>query len=616
MVAQEELQGAEVWAKDFHSFSRPDEVVVRHIDLDLKVDFDRKRLTGKASLQIENKVGSDYLFLDARDLEIENVTLVRGEREVEAYFNMTPAVDYLGSRLMVAIEGDTRQINIVYQTSPSAAALQWLSPEQTSDKTDPFLFTQSQAILARTWVPCQDTPSVRMTYRARVQVPEGLMAVMSATNSQTVRPDGIYQFDMPQPVPSYLLALAVGNLEFREISARAGVYAEPSVVDDAAWEFADTEKMIQEAEKLYGPYRWDRYDIIVLPPSFPFGGMENPRLTFATPTILAGDRSLVALVAHELAHSWSGNLVTNATWNELWLNEGFTTYFEHRIMEAVYGSDYERMLAVLSYRDLEDALERLGRDNPLTSLFLNLSGRDPDSGLTEIPYQKGHFFLRTLGHAIGRDVWDPFLRKYFSEHSFQSISTTEFLHYLKSELLDTLERDLIEDLQIQDWLFEPGLPETVVQVSSEELSRVDVQIQEFRDGLSASQLETEGWSTHHWLYFLRSLAKEMPEQQMTALDRAFNLTNSGNSEILAVWLQKVIASKYEDGYDAIRNFLTRQGRRKFLTPLYEGLSATSEGLRMAREIYREARPMYHPLSQASVDEILNWNGTDESSSEN
>lgn len=615
VVGQDDLQGAEVWAKDFHSFSRPEEVVVRHIDLDLKVDFDQKRLVGRASLQIENRADSDYLLLDARELQIEKVTLGQEEGETETYFSLTPAVDYLGSRLMVAIEEDTRQVNVDYRTSPSAAALQWLEPEQTSDQTAPFLFTQSQAILARTWVPCQDTPSVRMTYRAGVQVPDGLMAVMSATNSQSIQPDGIYEFDMPQPVPSYLLALAVGKLEFREISARAGVYAEPSIVDDAAWELADTEKMIQEAEKLYGPYRWDRYDIIILPPSFPFGGMENPRLTFATPTILAGDRSLVALVAHELAHSWSGNLVTNATWNELWLNEGFTTYFEHRIMEAVYGSDYERMLAVLSYRDLQNALDRLGREDSLTALFLNLSGRDPDSGLTEIPYQKGHFFLRTLEEAIGRDAWDPFLRKYFSEFNFQSISTTEFLHYLETRLLDMIDNDLMTDLQVRKWLFEPGLPESCIQVESQELAQVDAQVQEFQDGTPASRLVTTGWTTHHWLYFLRSLPDRISEKRMIELDESFNFTNSGNSEILAAWLKRVIANDYQEGYAAMRDFLLRQGRRKFLIPIYDGLASTSEGLSLAREIYREARPMYHPLSQATVDQILNWSSSDEGPSD-
>src|SRR5690606_1164083 len=615
-IAQDELQGVEVWAKDFHSFSRPDEVVVRHLDLNLKVDFDQRRLMGRVGLQIENRTGADYLFLDTRDLEIEKVSLVKDEREVETHFSLTPAVDYLGSRLMVAIESDTRQVNIDYRTTPGAAALQWLGPEQTADGTDPFLFTQSQAILARSWVPCQDTPSVRMTYHARVEVPEGLMAVMSATNSQTLRPDGIYEFGMPQPIPSYLLALAVGKLEFGGISPRAGAAAEPSVVDDAAWEFADTEKMIEEAEKLYGPYRWDRYDIIVLPPSFPFGGMENPRLTFATPTILAGDRSLVGLVAHELAHSWSGNLVTNATWNELWLNEGFTTYFEHRIMEAVYGEDYERMLAVLAYRDLEDALDRLGRDNPLTALFLNLAGRDPDSGLTEIPYQKGHFFLRTLEKAIGREVWDPFLRKYFSEYGFQSITTTKFLNYLKSELLDGLDRDLMEELKIHDWLFEPGLPSSVVSVRSDQLSQVDTQVDRFQSGTPASQLDTEGWGTHHWLYFLRSFPDEMSVKQMRDLDQAFRFTETGNSEILAAWLQKVIVSNYEKGYPAVHDFLVRQGRRKFLVPLYERLSKTSEGLSLAREIYGEARPRYHPLSQATIDEILNWTNGPADSTEN
>ena len=327
-----------------HSCARPDEVAVKHLHLDLKVDFEQKKLIGSAELKLDRKEGANELRLDTSGLKITKIEADGKELVWSLGQHLAP----LGQSLTIELPATGDEVKIHYASSPGAEAVQWLSPEQTTDKKHPFLFTQSQAILARTWVPCQDTPAVRMTYSAKISVPKELMAVMSASNPQKKNETGVYEFEMKQPIPSYLLALAVGDLKFQSLGPRSGVYSEPSVLKAAVYELFDTEKMISAAEKLYGPYRWDRYDVIFLPSSFPFGGMENPRLTFATPTILAGDRSLVALIAHELAHSWSGNLVTNATWNDFWLNEGFTVYFEQRIMESIYGRKYSEMLARLT----------------------------------------------------------------------------------------------------------------------------------------------------------------------------------------------------------------------------------------------------------------------------
>src|SRR6185295_20192533 len=313
-----------------------------------------------ASLRLNNKGGAGRVVLDTRDLEIRRVTLDDGK--TEARFRLGDEVKILGRPLEIEIAPGTTWVNVDYSTKPEAAALQWLTPEQAGSPY-PFLYTQSESILARTWVPCQDTPGVRMAYEATVHAPRGLLALMSAENPTQDSADGVYHFQMRQPIPSYLLALAVGELEFRPLSPRSGVYAEPSVIELAAWELADTPKMIDAAERLYGPYRWGRYDLLVLPPSFPYGGMENPRLTFATPTILARDRSLVSLVAHELAHSWSGNLVTNSNWNDFWLNEGFTTYIENRLMDALYGKEYADMLWELGYQDLQAEVADFSKDS-------------------------------------------------------------------------------------------------------------------------------------------------------------------------------------------------------------------------------------------------------------
>jgi aminopeptidase N len=588
--------------KDIHSFARPEEAVVRHLSLDLDVDFGRKQLTGSATLTIDNLSGGRELVLDANGLTIERVTLPDANDDgSETTFTLGEPQPFLGSMLTVAIQPDTKSVKIEYATSPDAAAVQWLTPEQTAGGQQPFLFTQSQAILARTWVPIQDSPGVRITYDATIRVPQGLMAIMSAENPTGVSDDGVYRFQMPQAIPSYLLALAVGDLEFRAFSENSGVWAEKPMIDAAHYELVDTPKMIAAAEKLYGPYRWGQYDVLVLPPSFPFGGMENPRLTFATPTILAGDRSLVSLVAHELAHSWSGNLVTNATWNDFWLNEGFTVYFERRIMEEVFGREYSEMLALLGYQDLEATVAELpSRD---THLFLDLTGRDPDDAATKLAYEKGYSLLRLIEETVGREAWDAFLRDYFDRHAFQSMTTAEFLEELREKLL-AAHPGLEDQIGVEQWVHTPGIPINAPQVHSDAFTKVEAQVKAFASGTSATSLLTENWSTHEWIHFLRHLPKELTRQQMAELDDAFHFTDSGNSEILHEWLMSAIPQQYDPAWDALERFLLRQGRRKFLKPLYQKLAETPEGLARAKRIYAKARPMYHAVSYRTIDQIL------------
>jgi len=582
--------------RDIHSFARPDEAVVRHLALDLDVDFERKRLAGSATLQIERREDARELVLDIHGLSIERVTLADGSA---ATFAIGESKPFLGSPLTIAIAPDTKSVRIDYTSAPDAAAVQWLAPEQTAGGKHAFLFTQSQAILARTWVPIQDSPGVRMTYEATIRVPKGLMAIMSAENPTAVDAEGVYRFRMPQAIPAYLLALAVGDLAFRSLGRNSGVWAEKPMIDASAYELADTQKMIEAAERLYGPYRWGQYDVLVLPPSFPFGGMENPRLTFATPTILAGDRSLVNLVAHELAHSWSGNLVTNATWNDFWLNEGFTVYFERRIMEEISGRDYSEMLALLGYQDLEATVAELPpRD---THLFLDLTGRDPDEAATKLPYEKGYFLLRLIEETVGREKWDAFLRDYFDRHAFHSMTTEAFLAELKNAFPEV---DAAVDLN--RWIHGPGIPNNVPIVHSDAFVKVDEQVRAFQSGTPASQLAAHNWSTHEWIHFLRHLPKTLTTAQMSEFDAAFHFTESGNSEILHEWLLQAIEHRYDTAYDALERFLLRQGRRKFLKPLYQKLAESPEGLERARRIYTKARPMYHSVSYRTIDQILKW----------
>ncbi len=579
---------------DLHSFARPESAVVKHLSLDLFVDFPSKKISGTASYDIEVKQGADSIILDTRDLDIQKVT-VDGQ---ETTFKLGANQEWLGQPLAIPVHVNSKKMVITYATRPGAEALQWLEPSQTTGKKYPYLFTQGQAILTRTWIPIQDSPGIRLTYDAKISVPEELMAVMSASNPQTKTADGIYTFKMEQPIPAYLIALAVGDLQFEAIGKRTGVYSEPSIVHNAAVEFSDMEKMVEAAEALYGPYQWERYDVIVLPPSFPFGGMENPRLTFATPTILAGDKSLVALIAHELAHSWSGNLVTNETWNDFWLNEGFTVYFEQRIMEALYGKPYTDMLTSLGYQGLKATVGEL--DPKDTHLFLDLKGRSPDDGMNDIAYEKGAHFLMMLEAKAGRPAFDAFLKKYFDEHKFQSMSTSRFLEYLNANLLEPNHLDV----NVDEWVYGPGLPTNIPVVVSENFAKVDIQAANFIKGQPAPSLNTTGWSSHEWLHFILALPDSLSTVQMKDLDKSFGFTKTGNNEIKDAWFKLAINQGYgKEILPSIRSFLVNVGRRKYLTPLY-GAMIEKGMIADAKSIFAEARPNYHSVSYNTIQGML------------
>ncbi len=594
-------------AEDFHSYANPGEVRVRHVDLEWDVLFDKKVLKGTAVLGIDRISPNAPLILDTRNLHIEKVeSSLGGARYNPATFTTGPVDKILGASLTIPLPEKADRVRIHYSTDPGASGLQWLEPSQTAGKKEPFVFTQSQAIHARSWIPLQDTPQVRQTYTARVRTPRQLLAVMSAENDSRTPRDGDYHFRMRQAIPSYLIALAVGDLSFKPLGRRTGVYAEPSVVVGAAKELSDTEKMVLATEKMYGPYRWGRYDLLILPPSFPYGGMENPRLTFATPTILAGDKSLVSLVAHELAHSWSGNLVTNATWRDFWLNEGFTVYLERRIQEAVYGRAREEMEAALGLRDLQDDLGTLEDRDEI--LHIDLKGRDPDEGSTDVPYEKGALFLRHLEETFGRARFDRFLRSYFDHFAFQSITTDQFLEYLQKNLLDK-DPTLAARIPVDEWINKPGIPASSPKPVSSAFSRVEDESKRWLSGgIAPGKISTAGWTTQEWLHFLRSLPQELDSKRMAELDQAFQFTRSGNSEIAFQWLVMSIRNHHEPAYPRLEEFLTSIGRRKFIKPLYEELAKTPEGKERALEIYRRARPTYHPIAVASIDEVLKWNG--------
>jgi aminopeptidase N len=589
-------------AVDVHSQGNPAEALTTHVSLDLTLRFEEKVISGRADLTIEYPSGpAAHLDLDTRDLKVKAVTdAATGNVLV---FALGAPVPHLGQRLRIALPRPApAKVRVEYETSPQASALQWLEPRQTTSGALPFLFTQSQAIHARSWIPCQDSPGVRVTYDAVVRVPPGMTAVMGAAHQAHDKDKGVYRFRMAQAIPSYLIALAAGEIAFKELSPRTGVYAEPAVLDKAAWEFADAEKMVKVTERLYGPYRWERWDTIVLPPSFPFGGMENPRLTFATPTLIAGDRSLVNVLAHELAHSWSGNLVTNATWSDFWLNEGFTTYIENRIVEALYGKEFAEMQALLGQRELKELVDdpQTGKDD--TRLYVALAGRDPDDGMTAVAYEKGANLLRMLEHRFGRTRFDGFLRRYFDAHAFRSITTAAFLEDLRRDLFRQ-DQAAWKEAGVEQWVHGTGIPANMVVPASDRFQKTRAAAEAFARSGSLEGVRKD-WVTAEWLDFVNSLPREMAADQLGELDRRFAFSKSGNAEVLFAWLMHVARNAYEPAYPALEGFLTRMGRRKFLRPLYQAMQDNPKTQALARAIYAKARPTYHPIAVTTVDAIL------------
>ena len=583
--------------KDIHSASNYQLVQSMHITLDLTADFETKKLKGFVTHTIKNN-GADQIIFDTKDLTIEKIVL---DDKGETKYEFVKEDEILGQSLAVDIKKETKSVTIYYETSPESEAVQWLNPQQTAYKKFPFLFTQGEAILTRSWIPLQDSPGNKITYSATIRTPEELTAVMSAKKIDMATEElGVHYFTMEQPIPSYLIALAIGKLEYQSLGDRSGVYAEPNMIDACVYEFQDIERMISVAEDLYGEYLWEQYDVIVLPPSFPFGGMENPRLTFATPTIIAGDRSLTSLIAHELAHSWSGNLTTNATWNDFWLNEGFTVYIERRITEELYGRDYSEMLALLGHQDLEHSIDELPADE--TSLKLSLKGRSPDDGMTDIAYEKGYFFLRMLEENVGRERFDDFLKQYFKDFKFKNLTTEEFIVYLEKELPEAKE------LNVKEWIYEPGIPDNSPKVVATNFEKVEKALTYSPSTFGNEEgLNPEKWTTHEWLHYLRNIDVEewKNEGYFKEADAAFHFTTSKNSEIAAAWYEKSIEAGYKEVYPEVEKFLIRVGRRKFLTPLYKALLEADEK-EFALKIYEQARPNYHFVSTNTMDNLLGY----------
>jgi aminopeptidase N len=590
-------------AHDYFTFANTDQFVTEHLTLDLDVNFDEKALQGFAMLTMRRlDAMATQLILDTRDLTIASVVVLQSGNSAPAQFQFGEDHETLGTPLVIDLPADTGEsfdLMIEYHTSPESTALQWLPPELTAGGKYPLMFSQSQAVHARSWVPLQDTPAIRITYEATIRTPESLLAVMSANNDPLTPRTGEYRFDMPQPIPSYLLAISVGNLYFAPLGEDTGIYTEPELLDASVYEFADTQAMLEQAEAMYGPYDWGRYDLLVLPPSFPSGGMDNPRLSFITPSLLAGDRSLVSVIAHELAHSWSGNLVTNATWRDGWLNEGMTSYIESRLMEVIYDVDRVDEERVLMYRELLLDLEEVPEQ--MQALAPRLDDTTSEDFQGGIHYSKGQLFLEYLENAYGREVFDAFLTSYFQEFAFGTITTEQFLDYLELNLLSQEGSPLTRE-QAEQWTYHPGLPDDAPIPSSSNLDSAAAMAAAWaEDKLELTEIPVQDWSPQATIHFINSLPSDLSEEKLGELDSAWELSETSNAEIGRTWFIQVATRRYTSAYEQLEAHLNRFGRGRLIAPVYSALAANGEDRELALEIFERARGAYHPITAGWIE---------------
>ena len=594
-------------AFDEFTFARPQEARVTHVALDLALDFAAKTIAGTAALDILAAPEASEIVLDSNGLQVASVTDGDG---APLTFAMGEAVEGKGEPLTIQIgtgEAKAAKLIITYTSAPDAEALQWLDPAQTAGGQHPYVFSQGQSINNRSWIPTQDSPGIRQTWEARITAPAPLDVVMSGIirgEAQELE-DGqrAFEFTMENPVAPYLIAIAAGNIDFAELGPRSGVWAEPETLDAAKAELTDTEAMIDAAEGLYGNYRWGRYDMIVLPPSFPYGGMENPVMTFLTPTFIAGDRSLTGLVAHELAHSWSGNLVTYASWRDGWLNEGVTSYIENRISEVVFGETRAAQERALSFGEVEQALADVGADNPGTMLRTPV-GTDPMGIESGIMYDKGALFLHTLEQVIGREKFDPWLRSWFDGHAFQPATSEMFLADLRENLIKG-DTELEASLLLDEWVYAAGLPANAARPDPAAFAAVDAAASAYAADKTLDAAAWGTWSTAEQMRFLRTLPDALSGTELASLDRTLGLSRTGNNELRFLWLEAALRNRYEPAVPQAEEFLGRVGRNKFVAPLFEVLMGEGEwGRAHARRIYAETRGGYHSFTRGNVDELV------------
>ncbi|KAL6076840.1 Leucyl aminopeptidase yscIV [Balamuthia mandrillaris] len=609
---------------DPHSQANIDQVKVLHLDLTLHVDFEKKVMAGSALYRflVVAEQPVEHVTLDTRDLTIHRAVEEGSGKELT--FELGEVHPAFGAALRIQLaepknKGTEFQLRVYYETTPQSSGLQWLPPSQTEGKKHPYLFTQFQAIHARSGVPCQDTPAIKMTYSGHLTVPQPLVALMSAISQGSDElPDSkstTYHFEQPVAIPSYLLAWVVGDLVSREIGPRSKVWSEREKVDAGAYEFAETEDYLKTAEELLTPYEWGRYDILLLPGSFPYGGMENPCLTFVTPTLLAGDRSLSSVVAHEISHSWMGNLVGCHSWEHFWLNEGFTVFVERKIIGRMFGEKQRHFSAIIGWKSLKDSVDHYGTEHQqFTTLIQDLKDIDPDDAFSSVPYERGFQFLFFLEQTVGgAEVFEPFFRAYVKEFSGKTVVSEEFklffLNYFQN--LKDFDQDKLKQIDWDAWFCQPGMPpvdllpmfDATLADASNALAKKWASATTAEEAKDVSSDDMKGWSSNQIVMFLEKLqlgGKPLPHDVLNRMDELYNLTPSTNSEIRFNWYQLCLSAGLDRIYPLVVSFVTEQGRMKFVRPLYRSLAKAPGGEELAHSTFLKHRSFYHNIAAKMV----------------
>ncbi|RKF54402.1 Leukotriene A-4 hydrolase-like protein [Erysiphe neolycopersici] len=604
--------------RDPNTFSNYNQWETKHTDVNLTIDFEEHRLTGTVSLSIESltESESEEVILDTSYLDIKSIN-IEGSKSTEWY--VKDRTEPFGSPLFIKIPGGASRgskisVDISLSTTEKCTAIQWLTPSQTSNKKFPYMFSQCQAIHNRSIFPCQDTPDVKSTYKFRIRSPLPVVAsglFTGASNfrqKQDKKPGSLlYSFDQLIPIPSYLFAIASGDIATASIGPRSFVSTGPEELSSAKWELEkDTENFIEIAENIIFSYPWTQYNVLVLPPSFPYGGMENPIFTFATPTIISGDRGNVDVIAHELSHSWSGNLVSNASWEHFWLNEGWTTYLERRIIAAVHGEPHRDFSAIIGWKALEDSIALFGSDHEFTKLVVDLKGRDPDDAFSSIPYEKGFHLLYYLEKLLGKSTFDQFIPYYFKEWSYKSLDSYDF----KSTLLDFFKsnseaQSKLESVDWITWFHKPGLPpkpqfDTSLADKCYSLAN-QWQSEKYTPDIS----DILGWSANQVVVFLEQVqlfSKPLSVSQSRTMGQVYSLIESQNVEITSRYFAIGLSARDPSVYQATADLLGNVGRMKFVRPLYRKLVQVNHQL--ALETFEKNKDFYHPICRAQVQKDL------------
>lgn len=568
--------------RDPNTLSNYDKFRVTHTSADLSIDFDNKVLKGTVTHTVKSINGTTEtaIILDTRFLDVHEVS-VNGERSNwELLAQSKPYGHALKVPLNQAIKGgETLSLRIGVQTTKDGTAVQFLTPVQARSQ-HPYMFSQCQAINARSIFPCQDTPDVKSTFEFNITSPLPVLASGLAVGSPEAASgnknnEKVYRFRQDIPIPSYLFAVASGDIVSAPIGPRSVVATGPEGIKAAQWEFEEaTEPYIESIEKIIYPYQWGTYNLLVLPPSFPYGGMENPVYTYCTPTVVSGDRQNVDVIAHELSHSWSGNLVTAASWEHFWLNEGWTTYLERRLQAAVHGEPHRDFSAIIGWKSLVDAVNGYGTDHNFTKMIPDLKGKDPDDAFSTVPYEKGYTFLSYLEAKVGKEKWNKFIPHYFTTFKCASLDSYEF----KTNLIDFFADDsaastALTSVNWDDWFYKPGLPPK----PEFDTSLADVCFKLAAKWKHADPLtfrpdksDITGWAANQVVVFLDQILEfkePLSPELADTMGKAYDLTTSTNVEVTARYFQVGLRAKDKNVYQPTADLLGNVGRMKFVRPL-------------------------------------------------